>query len=293
MQAATLPFINRVAVIFDFDGTLAPDSFEGLLASCGIDKELWEREHVKPRVDEGWDHLLAKMAALIETSGHLKEPITRQRLVKVGEQTDLFDGVPEMFGILRTHAREIIDDIELEYYCVSSGMGEIVRGTPISGEFEAIFACEFAYDDQDAIASVKRVVTHAEKAHYLLQIAKGLGHSGRKSEPHEVYRNVPAEKWHVPLRQVIYAGDGASDQPAFHLLNGSSGIAIGLVKGNSSQDWQYYQDVNAGEQLQNLAPIDYCRDSELMQSLTLGLESICKRMHLNRLGQDDHEASKK
>ena len=287
MPRATVPFINRAAIIFDFDGTLAPDSFASLLESCGIDKDSWEQEHVEPRVEDGWDHLLAKMASLIETSQSSEKPITCQHLANIGEQVTLFNGVPDMFDTLRSRARAIIPDIEVEYYCISSGFGQIVRGTPIAKEFKEIYGCEFFCDESDRITFVKRVVTHSEKVRYIQQVAKGLSLSEKKSEPQEVYRNVPAEDWHVPLHQVIYVGDGASDQPVFHLLNGGGGIAIGVAKGDSVDDWQYYQEVNAGEHLQNLVTSDFEENSELMQSLTVGLESICKRIQLTRLGKDE------
>jgi hypothetical protein len=33
--------------------------------------------------------------------------------------------------------------------------------------------------------------------------------------PSDVYREVPAEAWHLSFSQVIYVGDGSSDMPAF------------------------------------------------------------------------------
>ena len=44
----------------------------------------------------------------------------------------------------------------------------------------------------------------------------------------EVYREVPAEAWHVPFSQVIYVGDGSSDMPAFSLMREHHGTALGV-----------------------------------------------------------------
>jgi hypothetical protein len=41
------------------------------------------------------------------------------------------------------------------------------------------------------------------------------------------------------------------------------------------------------ERVENLAEADYREGSELVQSLTLALESICKRIALERLGAGD------
>ena len=46
--------IATIAVIFDFDDTLAPDSTSGFLQDLGVDvKAFWQQ--VKPLVDAGWD----------------------------------------------------------------------------------------------------------------------------------------------------------------------------------------------------------------------------------------------
>jgi phosphoserine phosphatase len=50
---------NVIALIFDFDDTLTPDSTNKLLHKYGIDtKEFWEVS-VKKLVDDEWDPTLA------------------------------------------------------------------------------------------------------------------------------------------------------------------------------------------------------------------------------------------
>ncbi len=94
MSTATVPSYNRIAVIFDFDDTLAPDSFRSLLESCGIDQDTFERERIQPLVAAGWDPILAKMYCLIEESRRRGGVITDQHLARVGRQIRFFDGVP-------------------------------------------------------------------------------------------------------------------------------------------------------------------------------------------------------
>ncbi len=98
---------------------------------------------------------------------------------------------------------------------------------------------------------------------------------------------MPEEEWHVPLDQVIYVGDGASDMPAFSLMNDHGGIAIGLYKGDTVEEWRGQAHMHAGRRVENLVPVDYSEESELMQSLTLAVESIAKRIALRRLGQGE------
>jgi hypothetical protein len=61
------------------------------------------------------------------------------------------------------------------------------------------------------------IVTHPEKVRYILAVCKGLDPTGPNAPAH-VYQDMPDEKWHVPLDQVVYVGDGSSDMAAFRLI---------------------------------------------------------------------------
>jgi hypothetical protein len=46
---------DTIAVVFDFDDTLAPDTTSSFLESLGVDvKEFWSRR-VQGRIEAGWD----------------------------------------------------------------------------------------------------------------------------------------------------------------------------------------------------------------------------------------------
>ena len=46
MTLATVAFHNRVAVVFDFDATLAADSFDTLLAHYGMEPQQWRKQQL-------------------------------------------------------------------------------------------------------------------------------------------------------------------------------------------------------------------------------------------------------
>lgn len=119
----------------------------------------------------------------------------------------------------------------------------------------------------------------------MLGLAKGVGVAGA-NEPAEVYRDVPDDEWHVPLDQVVYVGDGASDLPVFELLAASGGIAIG-VQGKSEQQWAALERMQPDRRVENLAEADYSEGSELMRSLQLAVECIGKRIELRKLGRGE------
>ncbi|NEQ19660.1 MAG: DUF2254 domain-containing protein [Microcoleus sp. SIO2G3] len=132
------------------------------------------------------------------------------------------------------------------------------------------------------IEFLKKIVTHTEKTRYLFQLAKGIEHHKDDGQTF-VYRDVPQEELHVPLTQVIYVGDGASDIPCFSLLNQEQGVAIGVYKSRTPQDWGRELNITQSQRVVNLAPADYSENSELMQSLMLALESVCKQISLHQL----------
>jgi hypothetical protein len=129
---------------------------------------------------------------------------------------------------------------------------------------------------------LKKIVTHTEKTRYLFQLAKGIEHQQDDGQTF-VYRDVPAEELHVPLTQVIYIGDGASDIPCFSLMNQEQGTAIGLYKDGKPTDWGRELRITQSQRVANLAPVDYSENSELMRSLTLAVESISKQISLQQL----------
>jgi hypothetical protein len=54
-------------------------------------------------------------------------------------------------------------------------------------------------------------------------------------------------------------------------------------KGDSPRAWREEQAVDARQRVANLAQADFGEDSELMRSLTLAVESVCKRIALGAL----------
>ena len=287
MTHATQSFHNRVALVFDFDDTLAPDSFGALLERLGHDADKFKRERVEPLLEKGWDESLARFYRLLELSKEDNAPtITEEFLEGIGRDISLFEGVPEMFDRVRKAARAVVPDVTVEFYLLSAGILEIARGTAIADEFKQMWGCEFHYGDNGAYSFVKQIVTHPEKTRYLLQLSKGLGAQEEGVHPSDVYRDVPQEELYIPLSQVIYLGDGSSDMPAFSLLNEHGGIALGLVKGDTDA-WEGYEKMHAGRRVENLAPVDYRENSELMRSIILSVEGVCKQIALRKLSQGE------
>lgn len=287
MPHATRSYHPRMAVIFDFDGTLAPDSTKFLLKRAGEDPEKFMHEHRKPLEEAGWDSIIANMYCLLKLAEQNKDfTLSRESFREIGREIELFRGVPEMFGKVRAWVRQIAPDAEVEFYLLSSGFVDIFRHTSIAAEFKEMWGSEFHFDEQGKAVFVKQIISHPEKMRYILQMAKGTGTKGPNG-PADVYREVSDDDWHMPLDQVVYLGDGVSDLPAFSLMNERGGLALGVVDADQLKNWSAYGDMHKNRRVQNLTKADFSEGSELMTSLRLSVEVVAKLLALRRLGKGE------
>jgi hypothetical protein len=160
----------------------------------------------------------------------------------------------------------------------------VIEASPIAGELSGIFACACHFEDGH-VRGPKKVVTYAEKAHYLQQLAHGLSeHRGNPADP---YIDVPESELYIPPSQIIFVGDGASDMPAFAYAKDKGGIAIGVYESDEAADWDVLDKVQGSHRVDNLAPADFRAGSELMRSLELAVASVARRVALRRLGKGE------
>ncbi|MBD2090222.1 haloacid dehalogenase-like hydrolase [Microcoleus sp. FACHB-1515] len=279
---ATKPVCPRIAIVFDFDDTLAPDTFDELIKRLELDVNEFRQQRYDPLKAAGWDPVAARFYCLLQESKQRQEKITRDYLIRFGQDLTPFDGVTEMFDCLRQRVQELNSAVELEFYIITGGFAEVVRNTCIAPYFTQIWGCEFHYSDQGAIEFLKRSISHTEKTRYLMHIASGqdqVDGDGRSF----AYRDAAEDQLHIPLSQMIYVGDGASDVPCFSVLNDGGGIAIGVYKGDTAAKWSEQIEVTESQRVMNLAPANYQEDSELIRSLTLAIESLCKQISLRQL----------
>jgi phosphoserine phosphatase len=287
-RLATQPLHMRMALVFDFDATLAPSSIDALLERLGHDPETFRGRNVQPLIEENrFEVVLAGFYALIRESRSRNDgKITRELLQEVGRSLELFPGVSSMFDRVRGWAHAIVPEVDVEFYVVTSGHEEIHKASCIAHEFNAIWGSEFHFDESGEVAFPRRVLTFREKRQYVLQLVKGTGTAGPNS-PADAYAPLSAEELHLPLDQVVYLGDGASDLPVFELLHDNGGISIAVSKTGDVEEWEPLSKMRPGRRVENVARGDYRDGSELMRSLQLAVECICKRIALRKLGHGE------
>ena len=134
-------------------------------------KEFWKQ--VKQQAEEhDMDEVLAYMQLMIQKADHAGKEFNRQALHNHGRQVRLFPGVDKWFQLINGYAKGV--NAEIEHYIISSGLKEMIKGSPLSGEFKYIFASGFSYDANDVPRFAARSVNFTTKTQYLFRINKGI-----------------------------------------------------------------------------------------------------------------------
>ena len=269
----------NIAIIFDFDQTLASDSTSGFLETLGIDVQEFWTQNVQPLLDGGWDPIPAYLYRMIELSDArpAAERITRQRLADWGKRIRFYPGVHRMFSTLKKAAAQVDDTLNVEFYLISSGIGEILRASGVAARFKDIWACEFHYGAGGEIVYPKNIVSFTEKTRYLFQISKGIVGPQSRADAALVNRKAD-EGFRIPFSQMIVVGDGMTDVPCFSLVKRYGGVAIGVYQADHASKWgaawQFVQD----KRVMSLHQADYSTKSDLLHTLVMAVRDIAGKI---------------
>ena len=268
-----------VAVVFDFDDTLAPDSTTGFLRDFGLDPgEFWGHAN-RLIAEEGWDPIPVYLYLMLETSrGAPPEGrITREKLASYGKRLTLHKGVTTFFDRLRSHVAAIDPDTVLEFYLISSGIGEILRSSKIAKNFREIYACDFAYGGEGEILFPKNVVSFTEKTRFLFNISKGIPGSRARTNPSEVNRRLKPDEYRIPFQNMVFVGDGYTDIPCFALVKRYHGVTVAVYDPKRQQKWGTAWGFIEDNRVNTLLPAEYGANSALESQLRMALERMVRR----------------
>ena len=269
---------NTIALVFDFDDTLAPDSTSNFLSSRGVDvKNFWSVE-VQTLMDSGWDPVPAYMYKMIEKSREGTKPYTQEDFTSFAKILKFHEGVTRLFPLLKEHLAARFPQLTLEFYLISSGIGDVVRNTRIAKHFTRIWASEFTYGPEGGILFPRRLLSFTDKTRYLYQIAKGMTSDDYQGKPFEVNKKVP--ELQVPLDQMVFTGDGFTDIPCFAVVKKAGGVAIGVYnpdhKDHLGRAWGF---VDQGR-VHNLHAARFGTNSDLFRTLTMAIDRIAEKIKM-------------
>ena len=273
-----------IAVVFDFDDTLIPDTTSALLKQHGIDPGDFWSNRVKELVDSGYDPPLAYLNLLLEAVGPDKPlgNLTNAQLREFGHSLDhtWFPGLPELFGDLRAITRDYID-LSIEFYIISGGLQPLIEGSAFVQEyFRGVYGCQLGEDAEGRVTNIKRCVTFTEKTRFLFEINKGISPSQAATQPHLVNLMVREEERPIPFRNMIYVGDGLTDIPCFSLIQGGGGTAFGVFQSGVESAKQAFQRFLTTRRVHSMHHPDYRPDAELGAMLRAAVSTACSNVIL-------------
>ncbi len=217
--------MTKIAIIYDFDGTLSPGNMQeyDFLPAVGKDNRKFWKAATQKAIDNDADPILVYLSDMIIAAKNSNNSLKREAFMRSGANIELFEGVIEWFSRINQYGKS--RGIEVEHFINSSGIKEMIEGTPIAGEFKKIFACSFLYD-VDGVAYWPAVaVNYTNKTQFIFKINKGIM---EVSDTHRINDYMPEEARPVPFTNMIYIGDGTTDIPCMRLVKEKMGHAIAV-----------------------------------------------------------------
>lgn len=276
-----------LALVFDFDDTLVPDSTTKLIQAKGFDpQEFWSTD-VKALVDDGFDPTLAYLKLLLDNVGTDKPlgPLTNSDLGAFGAglDEDYYPGLPDFFDDVQKLVKDDFNHIDVEYYIISGGLQAIIEGSRnVKKYFTGVYGCQLASDPETGILrDIKRCVSFTEKTRYLFEINKGISPSEGATRPLLVNQAVPLEKRRIPWRNIIYIGDGLTDIPCFSLVKANGGTTFGVFDpGEERNAKRAFQEFLKTGRVSSMHAPRYQHDDDLGAILRAAVASTCSQIQL-------------
>lgn len=215
----------EVALIYDFDGTLSPGNMQefGFVQAIGKgSKEFWSKNHELATKNDA-NEILCYMYSMLQAAKANDISLKRESFRKFGSKIKLYDGVLEWFTLINDYGRSI--GLNIKHYINSSGLKEMIEGTPIAKRFENIYACSFLYD-VDGVAYWPAVaVDYTTKTQFLFKINKGIKEI---SDTKKINEYLAKEDRPIPFERMIYFGDGETDIPCMKVVKEHGGHSIAV-----------------------------------------------------------------
>lgn len=260
-----------VALIYDFDGTLSPGNMQefGFIQAIGqTPQEFWTKSDGIARGQDA-SNILAYMKLMIDEARKNGISLTREGFKKYGTDIKLYEGVREWFRNVDQYGKQ--HGVIIEHYINSSGLTEIIEGSPIAHFFKHIFAGTFIYDDKGEAEWPGIAVDYTGKTQYLYKISKGI-FSARDSKL--VNESWADDQKRIPFEQMIYFGDGETDIPSMKLVKSSGGNAIAVFDPQRPRQKEMARKLLRQGRVNFITPASYTKDSRTFRLVCAIIDRI-------------------
>ncbi|MEM8587144.1 MAG: HAD family hydrolase [Pseudomonadota bacterium] len=283
---------NRVplAIVYDFDGTLAPGNMQErdfIPALKMKSRDFWRRVKAEAEKHDA-DEILSYMHLMLDRAQAHQVTVRKQDFQNYGKNLPLFNGLVDYveqdenkdgwFDRIKKYAT--LSGIKAEHYIVSSGMREMVEGSAIAKHFRMIYASGFMYDHHGVANWPALALNYTTKTQYIFRINKG---SLRVYDHSKINRHIPKKEREVPFENMIFIGDGETDIPCFRLVTEQGGNAIAVYKPNTRGARSRCEEYVKQGRVKFIAPADY-RDGRPVDRIVKSIiDKLASDHHLDSL----------
>lgn len=265
----------NIALAYDFDGTLAPGNMQehSFIPNIRISaKKFWELSGELTKKNQA-DRVLTYMNLMLKKAKEVNVPVRRQDFIDHGKKVRLFRGVKTWFSRINKIGTDY--NLNVEHYIISSGLREMIEGTPISGEFKQIYASSYCYDSNNVAEWPATALNYTTKTQFLFRINKGALNI---CDEESVNKYVPMGERPIPFNRIIFVGDGETDIPCFSLVKNLGGHSIAVYKPKTKGAKSKAQKLVREGRVNFIAPADYSKSSRiehLIEAIMLKIATDC------------------
>ncbi len=269
-----------IALIYDFDGTLSPGNMQefGFIQAVGKTAEEFWKMSDSIAIGQDASNVLAYMKLMFDEARRNGIELRREDFNRFGKDIRLFDGVREWFAAVNGYARG--KGAVAEHYINSSGLREIIEGSPIAGEFKHIFAGSFIYDANGEAVWPGIAVDYTGKTQYLFKINKGI-FSARDNKL--VNASTSDDKKRIPFSNMIYFGDGDTDVPCMKIVGMFGGQSIAVYNPSDARKKAAAQKLRRQGRVSFAIPAVYTADSKAFSLVKAIIDKIVADHELDLL----------
>ena len=275
-------------MVWDFDQTLIPGYMQRpLFAEYDIDpSQFWAEANALPDQYGERDVPVTPDSAylnhMLSYTWEGKFPdLSNEKPRSYGAKLDFYDGMPEFMECIATAIAEDAKyrhhEIRVEHYIVSTGLRQIIEGSPIRDKVRDVWASEFIEQPlglsgqmrlpvgdspvvggpAPTITQIGYAIDNTTKTRALFEINKGVN-----VEPEiDVNGVMPESERRVPLPNMICIADGPSDVPMFSVVKRSGGKTFAVYDPGNTQHFDQVSRLVEQERVIASFPADYSEDN--------------------------------
>ncbi len=269
-----------VALIYDFDGTLSPGNMQefGFIQAVGKTPEVFWKMSDGLAAGQDASNVLSYMKMMFDEAKKNNITLRRSDFRKFGKHIELFEGVKEWFGLINEYGEA--HGVKIEHYINSSGLKEIIEGSPLAKEFKHIFACSYIYNDEGEAVWPGIAVDYTAKTQFIFKINKGIfsAHDNKM-----VNASIAEDKKRIPYPRMIYFGDGETDIPCMKLVSMFGGHTIAVYNPDKPKKKAFAEKLKRQGRASFIAPADYRKESRTFKVVCAIIDKIKADYELSRL----------